>query len=205
MNNKKTIGFTISIVAFFSLSYAILRYNIFGPVPWKDLPLYILNKAISFTAIILFTINSFAKYINKSKNIDNKVDHKKIESTIFSLILIHLLISLMLFNPEVYPKFFEENKTVNFSGGFSMLAAIVAFIFFTKLKLFSNIFNNSLKAPNYFPFIFWLLILLHLFFMGYQSWFTPDKWYGGLPPISLLSFVIGVFGLLLRIRLLQRS
>jgi hypothetical protein len=41
----------------------------------------------------------------------------------------------------------------------------------------------------------------HLFFMGYQGWMTPGKWYWGLPPISLVSFafftvgyVINLFG-----------
>lgn len=65
MKTKTRVLAVVSIVALFSLGYAILRYNIFGSVPWKEIPLYIMNKAISFTAIILFTISYSIKYQNR--------------------------------------------------------------------------------------------------------------------------------------------
>ena len=40
-----------------SLGYAVLRYHILGPVPWKDFPLFILNKGVCLTAFLLLTLN----------------------------------------------------------------------------------------------------------------------------------------------------
>ena len=49
----KIIGWTF----IFSMGYAILRYHIAGPVPWKDLSFFILNKGISLCAFILLSFN----------------------------------------------------------------------------------------------------------------------------------------------------
>ena len=40
-----------------SLGYAALRYHILGPVPWKDFPLFILNKGVCLAAFLLLTLN----------------------------------------------------------------------------------------------------------------------------------------------------
>ena len=50
-------GPIIAIVMIFGLAYAVLRYHIVGPVPWKDFPFFILNKGISLSAFILLTCN----------------------------------------------------------------------------------------------------------------------------------------------------
>ena len=44
-----------------------------------------------------------------------------------------------------------------------------------------------------------IFIIIHLFFMGYSGWVTPEKWHGGMPPISLIAFVFSSFGLLLKV------
>jgi len=49
---KKNTITHIILVLLFTLSYSIVRYNIFKDVPWTDLPLYVVNKAISFAANI---------------------------------------------------------------------------------------------------------------------------------------------------------
>jgi hypothetical protein len=46
---KNSAGSIITIVLIFGLSYAIVRYHIAGPVPWKDFPFFILNKGIAGT------------------------------------------------------------------------------------------------------------------------------------------------------------
>ena len=49
-----------SIITFalvFGLAYAIVRYHIVGPVPWKDFPFFILITGISLSAFLLLTLN----------------------------------------------------------------------------------------------------------------------------------------------------
>ena len=48
MNQKANItnnsaGRIITFVILISIGYAIVRYHIFGPVPWKDFPFFILR------------------------------------------------------------------------------------------------------------------------------------------------------------------
>lgn len=38
------------------------------------------------------------------------------------------------------------------------------------------------------------LLGIHLVFMGYSTWTSPSKWQGGLYPISLVSFIVVLFG-----------
>ena len=40
-----------------SIGYAVLRYNVEGTVAWKNLPIFILNKGLSFAAIVLLTFS----------------------------------------------------------------------------------------------------------------------------------------------------
>ena len=60
MNNdakKSSAASIITIVIVFGSAYAITRYHLVGPVPWKDFPLFILNKGISLSAFILLACN----------------------------------------------------------------------------------------------------------------------------------------------------
>ena len=55
--SKSSAGLIITVVLLFSIGYAIMRYHVVGPVPWKDFPFFILNKGISLAAFILLTFN----------------------------------------------------------------------------------------------------------------------------------------------------
>lgn len=195
MKNQKIILRTVIITAFFSIAYAILRYNIFGNVPWKDFPLYVMNKAISLTAIILFAISSNSIY--KTYISEKRVQLRVIINTIsFSLIITHVLISLLLFKPVVFTKFFEENGTVTFFTGISMLAGIISFVLLliNKLNLFSSIrYNNTQSILPLSLNVIMIFVFLHLLFMGFSGWITPQKWYGGMPPISLIAIIFSTF------------
>ena len=46
-NSASTIIVTVLL---FSIGYAVLRYHIVGPVPWKDFPFFILNKGVLLSA-----------------------------------------------------------------------------------------------------------------------------------------------------------
>ncbi len=56
-SKPNSAGSLIAIALVFGLAYAIVRYHIAGPVPWKDFPFFILNKGISLSAFILLTLN----------------------------------------------------------------------------------------------------------------------------------------------------
>ncbi len=207
-NQKNSSGRIIFVTILLSLIYAVLRYHIFGPVPWKDFPFYVLNKAISLSAFILLILNfSLGPLRNLGASIpDGWLNARKtLGMTGFLLALFHVLISTLLFKPAVYAKFFEENGTLTLMAGLSMLAGITAFVVLWAYNLSFQTFLREDKA--FIKFItsrrFLLIALffgvLHIFFMGYQGWTKPDTWHGGMPPITLVAFVFWVVGYIINL------
>ncbi len=194
---ENSAGRIITVVLVFSLLYAIVRYHIAGPVPWKDFPFFILNKGISLGAFILLAMNFGLGPLN---NLGVKVSagwlnaRKALGMTGFLLVLIHALMSFMLFSPAVYGQFFEQDGTLTLISGLSMLGGILAFVVLWGYNLS---FQTHLREDKAFiQFITsrkFLLVALtlggfHLFFMGYEGWLAPGGWNGGMPPVSLVAF-----------------
>ena len=211
MNESNKANSATSIIAVtmsFAIGYAILRYHIVGDVPWKDLPFLILNKGLSLGGFILITIN-FA--LGPAKNLGLAVSpawlnaRKAIGMSGFLVILVHALMSFMLFSPAVFGKFFEADGTLTGVAGISMLAGVLGFVV---LWGYSVSFQTFLREDKQFigfitsrKFLIWALLLggLHVFFMGYSGWLKPAGWNGGLPPISLVAFLFFIGGYLLNL------
>ncbi len=196
-------GPIIAIVMIFGLAYAVLRYHIVGPVPWKDFPFFILNKGISLSAFILLTCNfGFGPLKNLGVNVPEGWlnARKALGMTGFLLVLIHALISFMLFSPSVYGKFFETDGTLTLLAGLSMLGGVLAFVV---LWAFNLSFQTHLREDQAFirfitsrKFLLTAMLLgaAHVFFMGYEGWLNPSGWHGGMPPVSLVAFVFFAVG-----------
>ena len=199
MKTKNLSISVILIVSLLSIAYTILRYHILGTTPWSQFPLYILNKGLSLTGFILLGINFSLGPLN---NIGAGIGEKwlsirpSLGVSSFLFIFTHLFLSLILLNPANYQKFFHENGSFTTNGGLSMLAGVIAFLF---LWLYTVSFQTFLREDQTFiKFITSRKVILvamfftaaHIFFMGYQGWLTPQNWPGGLPPITLVSFII---------------
>ena len=205
---KNHAAWIISLTCILSIGYAILRYHILGPVPWKDFPFFILNKGIALSAYILLAINFTLGPLN---NLGLRLSERWLNSrkalgmTGFLLVLAHVLIALMLFSKEVYGKFFFADGTLTLNAGLSMLSGVIAFII---LWLIHISFQTFLKEDHRFIRLitsrsFLLTAFLfgasHLFFMGYKGWLDPSGWNGGLPPISLVAFLFFLIGFIINL------
>ena len=210
-NPKNHAEIIILVTCLFSIGYAILRYHILGPVPWKDLSFFILNKGISLSGFILLTFNfSLGPLKNLGLNLSEGIlnSRKLLGMTGFVLILVHALMSFMLFKQENYPQFFLENGTLTLFAGLSMIGGIIAFVilwgynmsFLTHLR--EDVLFIELITSRRFMLVAMLFSLIHLFFMGFEGWMASEKWHGGLPPISLIAFVF--FSLMYLINLFGR-
>jgi DMSO/TMAO reductase YedYZ heme-binding membrane subunit len=207
---KNSADRIITITLIFGLAYAVVRYHIAGPVPWKDFPFFILNKGISLSAFILLTLNFGLGPLN---NLGVNVSEgwlnarKALGMTGFLLVLIHVLISFMLFSPSVYGKFFEADGTLTLLAGLSMLGGVLAFVVLWAYNLSFQTFLREDQAFIRFitsrTFLLFAMVLggAHLVFMGYEGWLNPSGWHGGIPPVSLVAFaffatgyVINLFG-----------
>lgn len=205
---KNSAGPIIVFTGLFSVGYAILRYHIVGPIPWKDLPFYTLNKGIALCAFILLTLNfSFGPLNNLGVKLSDGLlnSRRALGMTGFLLALIHALMSFMIFKPSVYGNFFLENGTLTLIANLSMLGGIIAFVILWGYNLsFQTHLREDKKFIKFitsrnFLLIAMLFSLIHLFFMGYPGWMTPSKWQGGLPPISLIGFIFFIIGFIINL------
>lgn len=202
-DTRNSAGSIIAVVILFSIGYAIVRYHIVGPVPWKDFPFFILNKGISLAAFILLTFNfAFGPLNNLGiKMPQGWLDARKaMGMTGFLLALIHALMSFLLFSPSVYGKFFEADGTLTLLAGLSMLGGVLAFVVLWGYNLSFQTHLREDKAFIQFitsrTFLIWAMLLggAHLVFMGYEGWMNPSGWHGGIPPVSLVAISIFVVG-----------
>jgi len=205
--HRKTLRIAF-VTLLLSTLYAVFRYNILGSVPIKDIPLFVFNKGISLSSLVLLTASfSISPLTNLGLKIPSYyVNSRHVYGMIgFILTLIHVFMSLILFNPVMYAKFFLENGSLTFTGGLSILGGIlsIAILWFynwnsqhqlKESKLF-NQFTTSRKLILTTLFF----VAVHLFFMGYKNWISPSTWQGGLPPISLISFVVFSIGFTINI------
>ena len=201
--HTNSAGLIIALTVICSIGYAILRYHMAGPVPWKDFPFFILNKGLSLSAFILLTCNfGFGPLKNLGFNVPvgwlNA--RKALGMTGFLLVLIHALMSFMLFRPAVYRQFFEANGTMTLLAGLSMLGGILAFVVLWAYNLSFQTHLREDKAfikfitSRKFLLVAMTLGAVHVFFMGYQGWLNPGGWHGGLPPISSVAMAVFVLG-----------
>ncbi len=158
--------------------YTITRYIIFGNVNPINFPSYLINKSVSMASAIyiLFASISYAK---------GQIDDVKFWSSIsWYTAILHVLFSLSLLSRSYYPKFFGLEK-MNLIGELTILFGVVSIFTFWFIragkKMFKNIYLLQILAR--------LLVAAHLIVMGFAGWMNISKWHGGLPPISLLSFI----------------
>ena len=207
---QNSAGSIIGATLLLAIGYAVLRYHIAGPVPWEDLSFFILNKGLCLAAFIMLTMNFALGPLN---NLGVAVPvgwlnaRKALGMTGFLLVLIHVLMSVLLFNSSVYGKFFQQDGTLTLLAGVSMLTGVLAFVVLWGYNMTFQTFMREDKAFIRFitsrSFMLFALLLgaAHLVFMGYEGWLNPGGWHGGLPPISLIAFaffavgyVINLFG-----------
>jgi hypothetical protein len=113
--------------------------------------------------------------------------------------------SLALFRPSIYPKFFDENGTVTAFMGISLLNGVLAFVFLWMYNISFN--SNFRKDKDLIEFITSRNVLLfamafsgfHLVFMGVKGWLNPAGWQAGIPPISLVAFAFFAIGFLINL------
>ena len=201
--NKNAAASLIAGIIMLAIAYAVLRYHVAGPVPWKDFPFYILNKGFSLAAFVLLACNfGFGPLRNLGVPVPESwlAARKALGMTGFLLVLIHALMSFLLFKPAVYGSFFEADGTLTLTAGLSMLAGVLAFVVLWAYNLSFQTFLREDRAfiafitSRRFLLVAFLFGGAHLLFMGYAGWMRPAGWHGGLPPISLVAFLFFATG-----------
>jgi hypothetical protein len=185
-------GRIILTVIIFASLYAILRYHIFKGVEWQHFPLFIMNKILAFSGFLLLVLSVGLEPVYGKKGPEWFTMRKFLGRSGLVMIVMHILMSFLLFRPEVYDKFFSADGTLNAVGEWSMLLGtlgIAAYIIMHNTFANpedGNRFQQWVRSPFY-GILALLLSALHVGILGFSGWLTPRDWHGGMPSISLLS------------------
>lgn len=201
--------FFASLIIFLAVfAYAVIRYNVLKGTPWVELPLFISNKAISLSAVVFialsYALGSLARFWPKT--FVSALSMRKFFGLLgFGLAALHGLISLLIFSPAYYPKFFLSSGKLNLIGELSMLFGVLTFFVFTIVALASvpaivkSMDSQRWLVVQRLGYFGLILVIFHVFMMGIDGWLKPAGWPGGLLPISLVAAIVIALVLFLKI------
>jgi hypothetical protein len=171
---------TSLLVLLGSALYATARYNVFKGVPWKDWPAYTLNKALALSALLLLVLAA----VRKARASDGRI-----LAMASALGFVHVLLSLVLLSPDYYEKLFASGR-LTAAAGLSMTLGAAAAVAMAvgKGRRTDPDAAGGLSSLAILAFV----VGLHAALQGFPGWFTPSAWPGAMPPITLISFVLGV-------------
>jgi len=167
------------LALFISTMYAVIRYAGYGNVSLIHLPVYILNKGISMTATVSLFIASICLVRAE------KVGVRFWTDACSQLVFIHIFLSLCIFTKGYFAKFFSGDQ-MSLTGEMVLLTGVLAIYCFWRLQ--SAEVKPAVRQA--LTILACALVAGHLFVMGYDGWLQVRKWNGGLPPITLLSFIL---------------
>ncbi len=189
-----------------SLLYAILRYNVFNGVEWIHLPLYIVNKAVGLSAVVLLSSSYLVgKWIKVWEGDPTKrlVLIKFLGLAGFAVAGLHIIMSLILLNPAYFAKFFGDGK-LNLTGELAMLFGALSILFLVSPAISSlpnmkeELGLRRWKRSQRTGYIALQLNSLHLLAMGWKGWIDVTTWPGGMPPLTLVAFRFGILPVIAR-------
>ena len=176
----------ILIIFVIFMSYAVLRYNVFGDVPASDIPFYVLNKVLAYGGLLLLGIAGLKSTTSGR--------HKLGVAAAYCL-LIHVVITLTIFSPEYFSKLFEKNShRLTLPASLSLLCGALAFVCLIHLwrVSISKRKGTDLSLVSGLGRALLILAAGHTAFMGFYIWFSPSTWPGKLPPITLFAFTTAI-------------
>ncbi len=158
-------------------AYAVIRYNVLKGVPWAALPVYVLNKSLSWSAVVLFVVAAWRAAATRTA-VWNQ-DHFR---QAFALSTTHMLLTLTILDGTNYPVLFSGTN-LTWAGGVSTLAGVLAMMAFV-------VWNRGGSGRAAGLLAIPVLTAVHLVPLGYANWTKPGTWPGSLPPITLIAFLL---------------
>lgn len=171
-----------------STFYAVLRYHFFGDVSLHHLPLFILNKGISFGGLLVLVLSRFETSPEK---------RRQLGLIALGLIVVHVVLSLPVLTPAYLGKLFLPNGRMTVYGELAVISGLTGLSFL--LWMFAATVAKR-PMPRFAGRLALWFTIIHVTSIGWQSWIKPAAWPGGLLPITLLSFLGALVGALLPAR-----
>jgi len=165
-----------------AVAYATVRYNVCKGVAWSDWPVYTLNKAYALAALVLMLT-----FVVRTRLAQGMWQGRDLSAAgLFAGL--HVFVSLILLSPAYYDKLYLQGR-LTASAGFAMLLGAVAAAMLAAGALRRG---GQGAVGGVMPVALLAFIAgLHAGVQGFAGWFAPLKWPGLMPPITLISFLLG--------------
>lgn len=176
----------VAIVLFFSIGYAIVRYHFFGPIEAANIPSYLVNKGSSLAAVFFLLFSAYARY--KKNNAQAQLWGK----TSLVLLGLHVFLSWSLWSPGYFDFLYANEdwtaltEKMNLKGEITLITGAVGTMVYLMIS------SKRPKSITLLMTIAAAMVCMHVGAMGVMGWLKPEGWNGGLPPITLLSFLVAV-------------
>ena len=209
VRDRKATAFASKLlIAVFAVTsaYAIVRYVVFGPIKPAHIPLYVLNKAAAWSALVVLSVALSIGPLARlwPHRFTGHVAYRKLVGLLgFVLASGHVLMSLPILTPAYYPRFFSESSEFTALAEFTMAAGIWSWLMLVPPAAVSLPAVEQTMSPEAWRrsqrWAVWALTVtfVHLLY-GAPNWVRPGTWHGGLPPITLLCALTVAVVLVLR-------
>ncbi len=173
MTKKVILIFTLCFI------YTILRYIYFGPKLPENIPLYLLNKAVSMGSVIALLMAAIS-YFKKDGLLSRDWGRVALHSA-----FLHVFMSYPLISPDYYPVFYDfadGGKMGRVGELVLMFGIIAAYAYYLIAR--SEPGSNEMRL---YKILGSTMVTAHIFELGAGGWLNIGDWNGGLPPITLIT------------------
>ena len=172
----------VLLALFGSIAYATVRYHVFKGVSWSDWSIYTLNKAFALAALVLVITSIIRLRAGQGLSIARTM----LMASVFAVL--HVQMTLALLSPAYYAKLFSQGKLTAAAGVAVALGAIITVAMIVGAKTSPELgMDNRPRSLALLAFA----TGTHAAIPSLTSWFEPSTWPGLMPPITLLSFLLG--------------
>jgi hypothetical protein len=169
----------VTAIFLFSMAYAITRYYVFGPVAGENIPLFLMNKAVSMGSVLALTLAAYSHFK------ENPAQSRFWGKITLHSAFIHIVMSFPILDREYYAVFygFSETGRMDRVGELVMLFGVLGAYFYW-LTARSEPGSAAMRRFKIWSCVF---VGAHIFELGAGGWLNVAGWYGSMPPITLIT------------------
>lgn len=184
-----------------SYGYAFVRYVIGKGVPLSRVPLYITNKAVALTAVLLIAaalcVGPLARLAPARFGRWRRCA-KPLGWMGFGGVLLHVMITTLILKPAYFERFYQVDGS--FTGWVEvglLCGALGATLLL--IQAWGRAVLDDARHAKRFRIAALLLSIAHVASFGALGWLTPQTWPLALPPITLLAALTALVALSVRV------
>jgi hypothetical protein len=194
------------------------RYNVHAEYAWSHWPLQVTNKAVCWTALTGFAVTQVPGVLARLSTAIHGDSLRDMPKWLLSFLAIrkhlgllslwflgvHIIMSLLIFNPGYYGKFFIDasanTSKLNAKGENTFFFGILGTALYFILGICSLPSVGSQMTSRQWQLVYgpvaWVALAfgtVHVLIQGVPGWSKQSGWPGNLPPITLTSTVFPLF------------